>query len=160
MKKIKNMLFAAVAMVVAFAFSSCTDGNDWSTDKSYDRLFTPSSVSISTTGGESTITWSTYDPADEYVIEITNYGRTLTDDVEAGSLASDLTYDKLFTAPGYDADGKKLSSYILPETLGAGMYQLRLKAISKNGRGESKWCYFTKDSDVFFEIGGGDVEEE
>lgn len=159
MKNIKNMLFAAVALVVAFAFSSCTDGNDWGTDKSYDRVFTPSSVSISTSAGVSTITWSTYDPADEYLIEITNYGKELTNDVEPGSLASDLIYDKVFTAPGY-VDGTKMSSFVLPEKLPTGMYQLRLKAISKNGRGESKWCKFTKENDIFFEIGGGESEEE
>lgn len=164
MKNIKYLMMALVAVLATFATTSCTDGNDWETTNGangeYNRLFTPNSVAVSTSGGVTTVTWTTYDPGEEYIIEVTNWGKALTD-ADAEGAHADTSYDKIFVAPGYDTTtGAKLTSYILPEQLATSMYQLRIKARSTKGKGESHWLYFTKDNDVFFEIGGGGDEEE
>lgn len=74
----------------SFMVSCSTDGNDWETDSSYDRVFTPTSVSISTSGGVSTVSWSTYDKGDYYVIEVTNLSpQYLKDDMPEGTCLDD-----------------------------------------------------------------------
>ena len=176
MKNIKYMLFAVMATVMSSITVSCsTDGNDWETNPAYDRIFTPNSVSISTSGGVSTVSWSTYDKGDYYVIEITNMNPyTLTDDMAEGTALADMIakweageigirpyagtepYDKVFGRDGSITE----TSYTLPEQLASGMYQLRIKACSTTGRQESHWLYLTKDDDQFFEIGGEGGEEE
>lgn len=152
-------MLVAIAFVASFATVSCTDGNDWDTtdgpNGEYNRLFTPNSVSVSTSGGITTVSWTTYDPGDYYVIEVTNWGKALTDDDDEGAHA-DTNYDKVYGRDG-SVTGK---SFVLPEQLAAGMYQLRIKACSTKGKTESNWHYFTKDNEPFFEIGGGGEEEE
>ncbi|MBO5426964.1 MAG: hypothetical protein J5996_00870 [Prevotella sp.] len=176
MKNIKYMLFAVMVTVMSSFMVSCsTDGNDWETDSSYDRVFTPTSVSISTSGGVSTVSWSTYDKADFYVIEITNLNpHILTDEMPEGTALADMIakweagelqwkpysgedpYDKVFGRDEYITG----TSYIIPEQLPDGTYQLRIKACSTTGRQESHWLYLTKDDEQFFEIGGEGGEEE
>lgn len=159
MKNIKSLLFAVIIALTAFSAASCTDGQDWDVTNGpggqYNRLFTPQSVSVSTSKNVTTVTWTTYDPGDYYVIEVTNYGRAIDDTVEEGSLA-EKNYDKVFGRDGSITD----KTFTLPEQLAPGMYQLRIKACSNQGKGESHWLYFTKDNDVYFEIGGGEEEEE
>ena len=71
MKNIKYLLVSAFAMTTAFFAASCsTDGNDWGTDSSKSHYFTPTSVSVSTSEGATTVTWKTYDKAKSYQIEI------------------------------------------------------------------------------------------
>lgn len=150
---------AFVAVLATFATTSCTDGNDWGTTNGangeFNRLFTPNSVSVSTSGGTTTVTWTTYDPGDYYVIEVTNWGKNITDEDAEGGHA-DTNYDKVWGRDG-SITGK---TFVIPEQLAAGEYQLRIKACSSKGKKESNWLYFTKDNEQKFEIGGGGDEEE
>lgn len=124
------MLMASVAAV------SCTDGNDWETDSTYDRLFSTSesNISVSAAASEAEVKWNTVKEAEYYVIEIST--DSLYNEVAMGG-ANAIVFgeDKTVTASPYTLAG------LSPDT----KYFLRIKAMS-SAKAESKWSYYTDKS--------------
>lgn len=159
MKNIKYLLFTALTVIaVTFSMSSCTDGNDWNVeggDATSNRVFTPYSANVSFDKETQllTVTWGVYEKADYYVLELTNYGRNINDNMPEGQIGG--TFDKVY---GRDGSIKSLA-YTIPDKLAPGMYQLRLRSCT-NGKADSHWFYFKKNNEQQFEVGGGEEEEE
>ena len=179
MKKVKYLLATAFTMVIAFVASSCTDGNDWDTDSSKNSYFMPHSIKIegvAAVGGSTvTVSWETYDKAKSYQIEVASCNGSNYIDPDVGNckyngetiaagdiknVVPGITFDEVYNVTG-EEDVKNLS-YTLPDKLGAGQYQLRIRALDSDVKKGSKWRYFYDQSakNPFFEIAvsGGDEE--
>lgn len=174
MKKVKYLLISAFTMVIAFVASSCTDGNDWDKDSSKDAYFAPHSLNGSVQSGILTLTWETYDKADSYQIEIIGSNGqyilnpnipgckyngnemapgTITSDVVPG-VTSDVYYNVT------DEESVKNRSFVWPETLAPGQYQLRIRALASNGKNASSWhWYYNSTNGGLIEISGSGDEE-
>lgn len=135
MKSLKHILLTGTAMFLTTFFTvSCTDGNDWEVDPSYDRLFSVSSQTLSVDPGINTaaLEWTNTPNTDYYVIEVSK--DSLTDQVEMGTSNGAIVYGEdgsITSSPdtisGLDADSK---------------YFIRMKALSKSGKGGSNWAYY------------------
>ena len=68
--KAKIYMLGAMALLTSTAFVSCEDVNDWTTDSAYDRLFAPSSLSISADATDAEVTWKSTPGTEFYVIEL------------------------------------------------------------------------------------------
>ena len=75
MKNIKYIVLAVVAIMCGFAMTSCTDDNDWSVDKSHDRLFTPTSLVVedATKADSVVISFSACEDVAYYIVDGTEY---------------------------------------------------------------------------------------
>ena len=82
-------LSGAFMLLTAFATISCDDANDWTTDSSYNRLFSVPKMSVSANATDAELTWSTTPGTEYYIIEISL--DSLYDDVAMGK-------DQLYTA--------------------------------------------------------------
>ncbi len=71
MKRINNILSIAFAGALGLGITACTDGNDWETDGSFNRLFGIDGKNISVEAEETkaTVSFSTIQGAEYYVIE-------------------------------------------------------------------------------------------
>ena len=63
-------LSGALMLLTAFATISCDDANDWTTDSSYNRLFSVPKMSVSANATDAELTWSTTPGTEYYIIEI------------------------------------------------------------------------------------------
>lgn len=135
MKSIKHiMLSGTVLFLTALSSTSCTDGNDWNVDSSYDRLFGINAKSLTVDPDINTVAleWTNTNNTDYYVIEVSK--DSLTDDVKIGESNGAIVFgeDKsITTSPetltGLDADTK---------------YFIRMKGMSDAGKGGSNWVYY------------------
>ena len=136
MNKIQYIALSGAALLLtAFTATSCDDANDWSTDASYDRLFSSPKISVSANALDAEVTFTMVPNAEYYVIEVSK--DSLYDAVSMGSTTSSILYgeDKSivkspFTIDGLDSDSK---------------YFLRIKSYAA-GKSESLWGYLTDKS--------------
>ena len=64
--KLKYIALSGVLMLLtAFIATSCDDANDWTTDSSYNRLFSVPKMSVSANATDAELTWTTT-PGTEY----------------------------------------------------------------------------------------------
>ena len=152
--KIKNILYIAALGLTATA---CTDGNDWSVDSAFDRLFGVNSDKISVTAEDLTaeVTFNSIKGAEYYIIEVST--DSLYDEVEMGGSHSKVygTNKEVTTSP-----------YTLEGLVGDTRYYLRMKSMA-DGKNDSKWCYYkngetfkTKAEQIFYEITDADRFED
>lgn len=59
MKTIKYLSFVAIALCMGL-FAACTDGNDWETDASHNRVMAPRISAVAAGNGSLTVTFNTY----------------------------------------------------------------------------------------------------
>ena len=143
--KIQNIFGIAFTMLMGVAVTSCTDGNDWDVDGSFNRLFGTSGnkISVETTEEnptQATVTFSAVPDAEYYVLEVST--DSLYDEIEMGGVNA-----KVFEAK--DNENASASTFITTLT---GLeqdtkYYLRIKSMS-SVKNESKWAYY-KDGDSF-----------
>ena len=137
--------------------TACTDGNDWSVDSAFDRLFGVNSDKISVTAEDLTaeVTFNSIKGAEYYIIEVST--DSLYDEVEMGGIHSKVygTNKEVTTSP-----------YILEGLVGDTRYYLRMKSMA-DGKNDSKWCYYksgqtfkTKAEQIFYEITDADRFED
>ncbi len=157
MKTINKILSLAVVMAFGLASTSCTDGNDWSVDKTFDRLFgvTEDNISVAAETTTATVTFKTVPDAEYYVIEVST--DTLYDEVPMGET----------NAIVFGAETKDLttSPVVLEGLAGDTKYHLRMKSMSSQAA-ESTWSYYddggtfkTKAEQIFNDVPSGDIGE-
>ena len=69
----KNKYFiicASAALLLGAAATSCTEGNDWDVDSSFNRLFTPTSLSVTRGDTYAVVDYGKIEGADYYQIEV------------------------------------------------------------------------------------------
>ena len=124
----------AFMLLAASTLTSCNDINDWETDSSYDRLFSPTGLSASPDKTDVELTWKAYPGSDYYVVELSTdslYG--LNEEIRANSLVfgqdASIT-SSTYTAINLNSDTK---------------YFVRVKACS-DVTTQSHWGYLEKFS--------------
>ncbi len=157
MRNFKYITGTGVLMFMsAFSFVSCTDGNDWDVDGSYNRVFSvqEDKISVSEEATTAEISWNTVKGAECYIIEISK--DSLYNDVEMGG-ANAVVYgqDKTITESPYVVAGLSADT----------KYFLRIKAVAE-GKQDSRWAYLddysftTKTEQIFESVSGNDVKAE
>lgn len=135
MKKLKYIAGAGALMLfTALSSVSCTDGNDWDVDGSYDRLFSvvSSSLSVSAETTTAEVKWAKTPNTEYYVIEV----------------SKDSLYDEIPMNTGnatvFGEDKSIVTSpYTLSNLDSDSKYFIRIKALS-SAKAESKWSYLEK----------------
>lgn len=124
---IKTLFLSLASLLLLGACSS--DKDDMS---AYDRLFRPTTFSVTEEALDAILTFSSTPNTDYYVVEVSN--DSLYDDVAMGSSSSSVVYgqDKSITKSPYTINNLNSST----------KYYVRLKGVSEDGR-ESKWVYLT-----------------
>ncbi|MDU1889972.1 MAG: DUF4957 domain-containing protein [Dysgonomonas sp.] len=157
MKKFKYIIgLGVVILLTTLTTVSCTDGNDWDVDSSYDRLFSVlgSSISLSADVNTAELKWTKTPGTEYYIIEVSQ--DTLYNDVAMGSNGS-MVYgeDKTITSSPFVITGLEDNT----------KYFLRVKAMS-SAKPESEWSYpsenksfNTKAEQIFYALGDEDLEE-
>ena len=138
--KYTNMLITgAFALVLA----SCVDDNDWGTDSSYSRPFSPHDISVSAEATNATIEFDRLSSVDYYLLEL-NQDTLYMDDYHSGSRI----------------DTVRISPYVLDELAGETVYFVRLKAVSSSTvTTASKWSYFEDGLKRSFKTKGEQIFE-
>lgn len=137
MKNIKYIAgMGALTLLTAFSSVSCTDGNDWDVDGSYDRLFSvvASSLSVSPETTTAEVKWAKTPNTEYYIIEV----------------SKDSLYDEIPMNNGnavvFGEDKSIVTSpYTLSELDSDSKYFIRIKSLSST-KAESKWSYLEKYS--------------
>ena len=127
--KTKIFMLGAMALLTSAAFTSCEDVNDWKTDSAYDRLFCPTSLSVSAEATDAEVTWKSTPGTQFYVIELSTdslYG--LQDEFRATSQII-----------GMDGSVTK-SPFQLADLNNSTKYYIRVKACSMD-KSDSNWAY-------------------
>lgn len=157
MKRINNILSIAFAGALGLGITACTDGNDWETDGSFNRLFgiDGKNISVEAEETQATVSFSTIQGAEYYVIEFST--DTLYDEVEMGGPKA--------LVVGTDGSIKK-SPVTVQGLAGDTKYYMRMKAMATN-KPDSKWVYYregktfrTKAEQIFNEIPAEDRSED
>lgn len=134
---LKNILSCLFILGLTICFTSCEDVNDWGTDGSYNRMFSPVTFETAKVGATSVdLRFSSVPNAKSYVIEFSKDSlefKAITNTVEI--LAEDIVLDSTSTSKVYLTTVKKLD----PEM----RYSARMKATSNNGLPESLWVTLT-----------------
>lgn len=76
---INKVMLGVFTLLTTTGIVSCTDINDWETDSQYDRLFSPSSFSVSANATTAEVSWKSTAGTNYYIIEINTdslYGKT------------------------------------------------------------------------------------
>lgn len=152
MKSIKNILNVAAMMTLGLAsLSSCTDGNDWSTDSTLARLFGTKDISLDIYDTKVGVTFTKVKGAKEYQVEVSTDSLYL-DEVSETSVVTTFTDT--------------------PDTLrnlqGETKYYLRMRCIADDAT-PSKWVYYnssdgeyfftTKSEQLFNALSSADIDE-
>ena len=128
--KYTNMLITGAFVLV---LASCVDDNDWGTDSSYNRPFSPHDISVSAEATNATIEFDRLSSVDYYLLEL-NQDSLYMEDYHEGS-----RIDTVRTSP-----------YSLTELAGETVYFLRLKAVSSSSAtNASKWSQKRGKQDAF-----------
>lgn len=134
---IKNILSCLFILGLTISFTSCEDVNDWGTDDSYNRMFSPVTFETARVGATSVdLRFSSVPNAQSYIVEFSQDSlefKTITNTVEI--LAQDIVLDSTSTSKVYLTTVKKLD----PEM----RYSARMKVTSNNGLPESRWVTLT-----------------
>lgn len=135
-----NML---VTGALALALASCVDDNDWGTDSSYSRPFSPHDIAVSAEATSATIEFDRLSSVDYYLLEL-NQDTLYMDDYHSGSRI----------------DTVRISPYILDELVGETVYFIRLKAVaSSTVATDSKWSYYESGTKRSFKTKGEQIFE-
>jgi hypothetical protein len=130
----RKMMSGAAALLTLAAFASCTDGNDWQTDAAYNRLFAPTSLSVSAGTTTADFSWKGTTGTDYYVIELSTDSLYGTNEaVREGSMV--VGTDGTLTTTTYTFEGLNSGT----------KYFARVKGCS-NSVSESHWNYLEKYS--------------
>lgn len=151
--KINKIINTATMMCMGLVtLTSCTDGNDWSVDSAFDRLFGTTGISVNAADTKAEITFDTYKDADKYILELSK-DSLFAEEISATSVV-DTTASSPFTVTELDGDA---------------YYYLRIKAIGQDKK-DSKWvyyktgsgrgCFHTKAEQLFNEITDADRGED
>lgn len=139
MKSLKHILLSGTTLFLAACFTaSCTDGNDWEVDPSYDRLFSINSqkLTVDYDIDSATLEWTNTPNTDYYIIEVSK--DSLTDDVEMGTSNGAMVFGEDKSITGSPSTIRGLAA--------ATKYFLRMKGMSNSGKGGSNWAYYSKYS--------------
>ena len=141
----------AIVLLGAVSVASCTDKNDWGVDASHDRLFHPTTLTVTPQDDRATVTFSKMPDADYYVVEYST--DSLYDAIPMGGTAHSVV-DSSFTSS--------------PDTIynleGTTKYFLRIMSRNKAGKA-STWKYLddysfkTKSEQIFKALDAADVDE-
>ena len=132
--KNKYIIFcASAALLLGAAATSCTEGNDWDVDSSFNRLFTPTSLSVTRGDTYAGVEYGKIEGADFYQIEVSQDSLYL-DDVSSSSLLFETT-ETPFRVTGLAGETD---------------YFLRMRSCSNSGTPSSKWYYYIDGSDRHF----------
>ncbi|MBM6991860.1 MAG: DUF4957 domain-containing protein [Prevotella sp.] len=126
MKYIKNIIARSTMLCFAvLSLASCTDGNDWSVDSVYDRLFGPneSNIAVKPDATGAQVTFTLVSGAESYVIEVSTDSLFGSDVQSYGESTSKIT-----ASPVYITD-------LVSDTT----YFLRMKSVSST-KTESSWA--------------------
>ncbi|MBP5500495.1 MAG: DUF5123 domain-containing protein [Bacteroidales bacterium] len=132
----KNKYFiicASAALLLGAAATSCTEGNDWDVDSSFNRLFTPTSLSVTRGDTYAVVDYGKIEGADYYQIEVSR--DTLYQDDVSGSSTVFETTESPFTVTGLAGETD---------------YFLRMRSCSNSGTPASKWFYYIDGSSRHF----------
>jgi hypothetical protein len=126
----------ALMLLTAVASVSCTEGNDWDVDSSYDRLFSvvssTLSVNESTTSAE--VRWTKTPDTEYYIIQVSK-----------DSLYDGIDLDTVQVVT-YGTEGEITASpFTLTDLDSSSKYFLRIQAASTQ-KSSSKWTYLDKSS--------------
>jgi hypothetical protein len=134
MKTLKNIFgTAALALMGISMLASCTDGNDWSVDSAYDRLFGPTgSISVTAQETKAAISFTKISGATAYEVEYS------TDSLYLDDVSSSSTVIKLSS-----------NSDTLRDLMGDTKYYLRLRSVA-DGKNSSKWVYYQSGTKSYF----------
>ena len=134
------------------ALTSCTDGNDWSVDSAFNRLFGSADISIDAGDTYANVTFDTYKGVEKYIIEVS------TDSLYADEVSKNSIIDTATTSP-YKIEGLQ----------GDTRYYLRMKSVA-TGENDSKWKYYktssgkysfkTNAEQIFSDISDADRNED
>lgn len=136
MKELRHIIALGICgLWGSLAIVSCTDGNDWETDSSYERLFSTLESSFSITpadkAAQAEASWKATPNTTYYVIEVST--NPLSDQVAMGAEGN------IVFGNGIEkiTDTEYLMEDLEPETT----YYARIKSVNKNGL-ESQWIYY------------------
>lgn len=132
MKNLKYIF--GCGLLSLLAVTSCTEGNDWDVDSSFDRLFsvTESKISVTAKATEATVSWTGYRETEYYLVQVSK--DSLYDDVNESAVK------------------------IMPFEVRGGATKLELEDLDSNtqyflrirccatGRPSSHWAYLTDKS--------------
>lgn len=155
MKTFRNIYRSAAIMLVggALALTACTDGNDWSGDSSYARLFsiTSSSLKVTAYADSAIVSFDGMQGVQKYIMEL-SLDTLFEDAIGANSRVIELT-NTTDTIRGLNGETK---------------YFLRVKGQS-DGANDSKWIYYvasngnhsfkTKAEQLFTKVADADILE-
>lgn len=142
-----NMLLTGV---LTGGLVACVDDNDWGTDSSYSRPFSPHDIEVSAEATNAIIEFDRLSSVDYYLLEL-NQDTLYLDEYHEGSRI----------------DTVRNSPYILDKLSGETVYFIRLKAVSSAAT-DSKWSYYedgemrsfkTKGEQIFESISSADRTE-
>lgn len=141
MKTINKFFSSILIMFLGLSVVSCTDGNDWGLDSTFDRLFGvgEDNITVETTATTATVTFSAMSATKDslyFVIEVSK--DSLYDEIAMGGERA-----KVF---GLNKEIKK-SPVVLTGLDGDSKYYMRIKTMSDT-KAESKWVYY-KDGESF-----------
>lgn len=136
-----------LAIVLATTLFSCAKFNDWDTDESTSRLFSPTTFEASVDGVTVGLKWKSMPSTSSYVIEISQ------DSLEFAHIV--YTYEGSFDLE----DGNRIMA--IPDQLAPNtQYSARVKGKSDNGTPESSWetvVFKTKTEQILEPFGNSDI---
>lgn len=125
MNTLKTIKIAAIAALTAGAFSACTETmDDWGTDASYDRLFSPTSLSVTAESTTAEVEFGKVSGVEKYILEVST--DSLSNDATPGNVKTYELTDSPATIDGLVGD-----TY----------YYMRVRGVA-NGRPDSNWLYY------------------
>ena len=134
---LKYILSSLFILGLIASFTSCEDVNDWGTDDSYNRIFSPVTFETSRIGATSIdLVFSSVPHAGSYVLEFSKDSlefKTITNTVEIP--VDDIVLDSTSVSKLYITTVKKLDPEI--------RYSVRMKVTSNNNLPESRWVALT-----------------
>ncbi|PXV63599.1 uncharacterized protein DUF4957 [Dysgonomonas alginatilytica] len=133
----KYILSGLLILGLAVCFTSCEDVNDWGTDDSYNRVFSPVTFETSRIGATSVdLVFSNVSNAGAYVMEFSKDSlefKTITNTIEIP--ADSIVLDSTFVSQLFMITVKKLDPEI--------RYSVRMKVTSNKNLPESRWVALT-----------------
>lgn len=130
MKTIKYISFLAVTLCMGM-FTACTDGNDWDSDGSHNRVMAPRISAVTGGNGSLTVTFNTYG-GNSFLIEA-NENPFPAEDLDGGTMPGSITA-QVASSPGTITG---LNGYT--------DYYVRVRALS-NSKAPSHWALYASSS--------------
>ncbi|MGI6232223.1 MAG: DUF5123 domain-containing protein [Prevotella sp.] len=149
MKRFRKIYSAAILGLMAL--SSCTDGQDWSVDSTFDRLFGTQSITVTTYDTKVAVAFDLMPDATGYQVEVS------TDSLYGDDINTNSILDTLTTTPD-----------TIYNLAGDTKYYMRMRSIA-DGKTSSKWVYYesgsgnayfkTKAEQIFEDVTSDDYDD-